>query len=140
MAAVVLISKFVLVPIRVEGISMLPTYRERGVNFVNRLAYWFHPPRRGDVVAIQMAGPHVMLCKRIIGLPGETVEFHQGHVFINGQLLEEPYVKLECRWEHGPEQVRADEYYVAGDNRSMDFYSHDRGCAERWRIVGKLLR
>src|SRR4051812_3823764 len=64
------VSKFVLLPIRVEGISMLPTYKERGVNCINRLAYIFHEPRRGDVVAVRLAGQHVMLLKRIVGLPG----------------------------------------------------------------------
>ena len=55
---------------------MLPTYRDHGVNFVNRLAYVFHEPRRGDVVAIRtLAGEHVMYMKRIVGLPGETVTF-----------------------------------------------------------------
>ena len=62
---------FALRPIRVQGISMLPTYSEHGINCINLLAYRFHPPQRGDVVAIQLqAGPHVMLMKRIVGLPG----------------------------------------------------------------------
>ena len=46
--------KYWLLPIRIEGSSMLPTYKEHGVNFVNRLAYWRHEPRRGDVVAIRL--------------------------------------------------------------------------------------
>src|SRR5881394_3405599 len=56
----ILIGKFVLLPSRVKGISMMPTYKQDKVNFVNRLAYCFHPPRRGDIVAIKLAGPHVM--------------------------------------------------------------------------------
>ena len=70
------VAKFVLLPIRVEGVSMLPTYRENRVNFVNRLAYIYSKPKRGDVVAIRLAGPSIMYMKRIVGLPGETVEFH----------------------------------------------------------------
>src|SRR5271165_6880667 len=63
---------FVLRPVRIEGISMFPTYREHRINFINRLAYLFHEPRRGDVVGVRfLAGPHVMYLKRIIGLPGE---------------------------------------------------------------------
>src|SRR4051794_16935477 len=87
------IAKFVLLPIRVEGVSMLPTYKENRVNFVNRLAYVWSKPKRGDVVAIRLAGPSVMYMKRIVGMPGETVEFHAGNLFIDGQLLPEPYVK-----------------------------------------------
>src|SRR5256885_394737 len=90
------VAKFVLLPIQISGPSMLPTYNEHGVNFVNRVVYLFHEPRRGDVVAIRLAGPSIMFMKRIIGLPGETVAFHQGHVYIDGKLLDEPYVKLPC--------------------------------------------
>ena len=86
MAVSFVVFKFVLLPIRVEGGSMLPTYQDRSVNFVNRLAYLFHEPRRGDVVAIGLlAGEHVMYMKRVVGLPGETVAFHKGHLYINGQ-------------------------------------------------------
>jgi signal peptidase I len=135
----VLISQFVLLPIRVQGVSMLPTYRENGVNAVNHLAYLFHPPRRGDVVAIRYAGKHIMLLKRVVALPGETIRFHQGRVFINGELLDEPYVQYRCNWEHEEEVVGPDEYYVVGDNRSMDFNDHTQGRAERKRIMGKVL-
>lgn len=135
---IVLIRSYVLLPIRVEGVSMLPTYKENGINFVNCLAYVFHPPQRGDVVAIRYSGRSVMLCKRIVGLPGETIAFRDGHVEINGQPLEEPYVKRPCTWEQAPELVGPDEYYVVGDNRSMDFDQHTKGRAERVRIVGKV--
>ena len=109
----VVVFKFVLQPIRVEGGSMLPTYKDRGVHFVNRLAYLFHGPRRGDVVAIRLlAGEHVMYMKRIIGLPGETVAFHEGRLYINGQPMDEPYVKLQGNWEHEPLQVGPNQYYV----------------------------
>jgi len=132
--------KFVLVPIRVEGGSMLPAYKENGVNFVNRLAYLFHEPRRGDVVAIGLqAGEHVMYMKRIVGLPGETVAFHQGRLYINGKLLDEPYVKLPGHWEREPVQVGPDQYYVVGDNRDMPWDDHVHGRAERDYIVGKVL-
>src|ERR1700744_4206661 len=57
---------FVLLPIRVTGISMLPTYQDHTINFVNRLAYARHEPKRGDVVSIGFAGMHVMYLKRII--------------------------------------------------------------------------
>jgi signal peptidase I len=80
-----------------------------------------------------------MLCKRIVGLPGETIAFHEGHVELNGEPLDEPYVKRPCNWEHGPERIGPDEYYVVGDNRSMDFDQHTKGKAERIRIVGKVL-
>jgi signal peptidase I len=137
--AAVLISKYVLLPIRVQGISMMPTYKAGSINFVNCLVYRFHPPQRGDVVGIKLAGPHVMYMKRVIGLPGETITFHEGHVFINGELLTEDYIKYPCNWEHEPELIGPNEYYVVGDNRSMDFYDHEQGRSKRDRIVGKIV-
>ncbi len=131
--------KFALLPIRVEGASMLPTYREHTVNFVNRLAYVFHEPRRGDVVAIRLAGPSIMFMKRIVGLPGETVAFHEGHAFINGQALDEPYVKFPCDWERPPVTLGPDQYFVVGDNRSMPKEDHTMGEPHRNRFVGKVL-
>jgi signal peptidase I len=139
MVVCLVVFNFVLLPIRIQGISMLPTYQDRSVNFVNRLAYAFRPPRRGDVVGIRFSGVHTMLMKRIIGLPGETVAFHEGRAVINGNLLDEPYLKLPCNWEHEPLSVGPDEYYVVGDNRSMEFTLHEQGRAERNRIMGKVL-
>ena len=132
--------KFMLIPIRVEGRSMLPTYKDHGVNFVNCLAYLFHEPRRGDVVAIRtQAGKHVMYMKRIVGLPGETVAFHRGYLFINGKLLDEPYLKLRGTWEYEPEPDGPNQYYFVGDNREMPWEDHYQGRTERELIVGKVL-
>jgi signal peptidase I len=137
--------KFILLPIQVDGISMEPTYHDRHVNCVNLLAYHWHEPQRGDVVTIRFAqpqplsAPRQMLMKRIIGLPGETVAFHNGHVYINGELLPEPYLKNECNWEHAPIVCGPNQYYVVGDNRSMPFENHTQGRAQRDHIVGKVL-
>jgi signal peptidase I len=134
----VAISKFVLLPIRIEGESMLPTYHN-GVNFVNRLAYAFHEPRRGDIVGWRLAGPSIMYLKRIVGMPGETVAFHRGQVYINGKLLDEPYVKFACDWERAPVTLEAGHYFVVGDNRQMAIEDHTMGEPHRNRIVGKIL-
>ena len=142
--ACVVTFKFVLLPIRIDGISMQPTYHTGQVNCINRLAYLRHEPQRGDIVSVRLsapeglANPSIMFMKRIIGLPGETVTFHGGHVFINGHLLDEPYVKNPCDWEHEPIVCGPDQYYVVGDNRSMPFEYHTQGRVERDRIVGKL--
>jgi signal peptidase I len=131
--------KFVLIPIRVEGPSMLPTYKDHRVNFVNRLTFLFREPQRGDVVAIRTSGISIMFMKRIIGLPGETVEFHEGHAFIDGKPLDEPYVKRPCFWEQEPRALGPFDYYCVGDNRSMPQPDHTQGVAKRERLVGKVL-
>jgi len=135
-----LIFGFVFLPVRIQGISMWPTYRDRQINFANRLAYRWRNPQRGDVVCLQLnAGRHVMYLKRIIGLPGETVEFRGGRAFVNGEPIDEPYVRTECRWELPPKRLGSDEYYVVGDNRRMPAELHEQGAMARRLIVGKPL-
>ncbi len=142
----VVVFKFVLLPIRVEGISMLPAYKDKSLNFVNRLAYLRHEPRRGDVVGLRLGGtnvlyraPGVMYMKRIVGLPGETVAFADGHLLIDGTALDEPYVKGPCDWNRAPVTVGPNQYFVVGDNRSMPREYHVFGKAEKEQIVGKVL-
>jgi signal peptidase I len=137
--------KFILLGVRVDGISMEPTYHDHRVNWVNRLAFRGHEPRRGDVVAIRFSDPgpfgipSELLMKRIVGLPGETVGFQDGHAYINGVILDEPYVKFSCDWDHPPVQCGPDEYYVVGDNRSMPFENHVQGRVRREHIIGKVV-
>ncbi len=131
--------RFILLPARIEGISMLPTYQDRSVNFINRLAYRWHEPRRCDVVGIRLAGLHVMYLKRIIGLPGETVAFVGGRVQINGEVLDEPYEKTPCDWNYPPVKLGPDEYFMVGDNRTMPWEQHTFGRTTRDHIVGKAL-
>jgi signal peptidase I len=130
--------KFILLPIRIDGISMQPTYYTGQVNCINRLAYRRHEPQRGDIVSVRLAGTSIMYMKRIIALPGETLAFHNGHAYINGKLLDEPYLKFSCDWDTDPIVCSATQFYVVGDNRSMPFILHTQGRAERDHIVGKL--
>ena len=131
--------KFVLLPLRVSGISMEPTYHDQSINFLNRLAYLTHEPKRGDVVSIRYAGPHVMLMKRIVGLPGETIAFTHGTILINGEPLAERYEKNPWNWTSPPEQIGPAEFYVVGDNREMPALDHVHGLVPRERILGKVL-
>jgi signal peptidase I len=141
----VVVFKCWLLPAHVEGLSMEPTYSNHSFNFVNRLSYLRHEPRRGDVVGIRLsppnglASPHIMYLKRIIGLPGEAVSFVAGRPCVNGQTLDEPYEKGPCDWSVAPVTLGSDEYFVVGDNRSMPKEEHIFGKAERSRIVGKAL-
>lgn len=154
---------FFLLPVRLRGPSMLPSYKSGGVNLVNRLAYLRHEPRRGDVVAIRISGeeysagellhdfarfevdfsrlfrPHLMYLKRIVGMPGETIEFSQGHLLVNGKPLHEPYRIYPCDWDRLPQKLGPDQYFVVGDNRAMLMKDHTFLAAPRGRIVGKAM-
>src|SRR5436190_5693518 len=130
------IFRTIVLPVRIEGNSMSPTYHDKGRNFVNRLAYRHSEPLRGDVVGIRMAGPSVMLMKRIVGLPGETIAFEYGRLIINGERIDEPYLKHPAPApDLEPETLEPDEFYVIGDNRM----NSERGRIRRDHIVGKVV-
>lgn len=129
----------VLLPVRVAGISMEPTIRNRSVNLVNRLPYWRREPGRGEVVAIRTTGTSIMYLKRVVALPGETVEIRAGTVWIDGQPLAEPYLEDAEPWEWGPRTLGTEDYLVIGDNRTMPMELHTAGVVKRERIVGKAL-
>lgn len=133
-------SRFVLVPIRAHGISMVPTYGEGQLLFANRLAYRFgRPVHRGDVVAITLRAGNAVLVKRVIGLPGERVRIDQGQVFVNDQPLNEPYCVYRLPWDIQETQLGPDEVFVVGDNRSMLEKHHDFGRASQSRILGRMV-
>lgn len=74
---------------RIEGASMEPNMHDGQYLIISKIAYWLHPPQRGDVVVFDFPrDPNRQFIKRIIGLPGEHLEIRQGRVFINGQVLE----------------------------------------------------
>jgi signal peptidase I len=134
-----IVFRWVLIPIRAEGISMLPTYQSGSLNLVNRLAYSSRKPARGDVVGIKLAGPHVLYIKRIIGLPGERLSISQGQVYVNDAPLEEIYVRNRRPWDVPEVTLTSREYFVIGDNRGMRASDHDFGRVDVSRIVGRVI-
>jgi len=130
---------FVLLPVRLHGISMLPTYNDGGLNFANRAAYWWREPARGDAVAIRMAGEHVVYVKRIVGLPRERIAIIAGVVLVNDEPLVEPAVVYRAPWNVPAFTLGDGEYFLIGDNRAMAAQNHDFGTTTRARVVGKML-
>lgn len=128
-----------LLPLRGEGMSMLPTFGSGQFGFVNTLAFNTSPPRRGDIVAIRMAGRRVMYVKRIIGLPGERIRITGSTVYVNDAPLEEPYAAQGPRWDLKETTLGVGEYFVIGDNRRMRIEDHDLGIASHERIVGRMM-
>ena len=115
---------------------MEPTYRDGSINFVSTLRYRFREPRRGDIVAIALAGRRVMLLKRVVGLPGERLAFRDGTLIVNGRPTPEPYLKNGYDWNMPEVEINSDEFFVVGDNRQMPFETHLSGRAKRHKIVG----
>ena len=138
MFAVVLF-KFILLPIRITGESMSPTFRNGRMACVNRLSYKWSNPQRGDVVAIKTGSEKEVLLKRIVGMPGETVAMENGVVKIDGRSLEEPYTRPNPDWSFPETKLGENEYLVIGDNRTMDIGSHFFTVSGRHELIGKLL-
>jgi signal peptidase I len=133
-------SQFLLTPVRAHGISMVPTYAEGQLLWVNRLAYRSgRQVQRGDIVAITLKSGEAVLVKRIIGLPGERIRIVAGQVLINDQPLDEPYCIYRLPWNILEAQLGPDEVFVVGDNRSMKEKFHDFGRASTSRILGRMI-
>jgi len=122
---------------QVQGSCMEPTLEEDQYLIVSRAAYWLHPPARGDVIILHPpTNPDEDYVKRIIGLPGEEVEVRDGLTWIDGILLEEPYVATPADYEDSW-TLHEDQYLVLGDNRNNADDSHTWGVLPLENIVGK---
>ena len=106
-----------------------------------QLAYTFSEPKRGDIVMFPWPdNPEVTYVKRIIGLPGETLEIKDGAVYINGNVLHEDYLKEEMLGEYGPYEVPEGCYFMMGDNRnpSADSRKWKNTYLKREDIIAKV--
>ena len=133
--AAALVFTFVLMPCRINGGSMMPTYPEHGFTFCNKLRYLFRKPQRGDIVIIRLKEKTYYL-KRIVGLPGDTIEFRDGELYLNGKKQTEDYRRYASDWNLSPRTVEPGHYYVVGDNRSQNIDEHVFGSVRADRIVG----
>jgi len=140
-----LVRTFVLAHFVVDGVSMTSTLQDEDRVFVNKLSYRLHDPNRGDVVVLhQLSGTSERdLIKRVVGLPGESVQFQSCQVLIDGRLLEEPYLDPEammpgsCGRDVGPVLVPDDHVFVMGDNRGGSMDSRDLGVIDGDELVGR---
>ena len=128
--------RYLFVPILVVGNSMAPTYRNGRPNLVNRMAFRWHGPKRGDVVAVQLDRSRLVLLKRVVGLPGERIAIRRGRIVVDGRVLDEPYAKVT---EGPPSQnevtLGPDEYFVIGDNRDISAF----GAVHQHEVLGKVV-
>ena len=122
----------------IQSISMEPTLHEGQYLIVSKAAYWLHPPERGDIIVLDPPNGRstIPYIKRVIGLPGETIEVRDGRVWINGIALNEPYISGPPAY-HESVVLGKHEYLVLGDNRNNSSDSHVWGVLPRDNIIGK---
>lgn len=122
----------------VVGSSMEPTFRDGQRLLVNKAVYRFGEPERGDVIILhppyEFSRDYI---KRLIGLPGDTVEIRGGAVFVNEHQLKEPYIKSPPSYTLPPFKVPENSYFVLGDNRNNSNDSHNGWTVPRQNLVGK---
>jgi signal peptidase I len=111
---------FLYQPVKVEGTSMAPLLSDQERIFINKFVYRFEPIQRGDVVVFWYPLDHTKsFIKRVVGLPGETVEIRQGTLYVNGKVIPEPYVppQYEDSSDFPVTRVPKDSFFVLGDHR-----------------------
>jgi len=145
----------------IEQTSMQPTIEPGERFFVSKMSYRLHDPERGDVIIL--CSPHdrdpipkikriiavlsgepygpdpTPNIKRIIGLPGETIEIKDGAVYINGLVLQEPYLVEKTTGSVSALTIPEDSYFVMGDHRSVSLDSRSWGILPRENIIGKTI-
>ncbi|MBD2544556.1 MULTISPECIES: signal peptidase I [Planktothricoides] len=123
--------------------SMLPTLEINDRLIIDKLGYRFKDPQRGDIVvfsptpALQKENFKDAFIKRVIGLPGDTVEVKGGKVYVNDQPLQEQYIQEQPNYDYGPVVVPENQYLVLGDNRNNSYDSHYWGFVPRENIIGQ---
>ena len=136
------IRSFIAEPIRVDGDSMIPTLVHNEDMFVEKMSYWFEDPQRGDIIICFYPGYTESCVKRVIGLPGETVEVKDGKFLIDGAVLDESaYWNGEIIGDMDPITIPARHVFVVGDNRngSKDSRSASVGPIPYAKVVGRVI-
>jgi len=141
-ASYFLFSQFVVRSVQVSGVSMVPTLRDGDQYMLNKWAFFFRAPQRGDVVVIKDPEDHGFDVKRIIATAGDAVHFKDGAVYVNNEKLAEPYLTAGTTtptFSQMKEQliwVGKDRYFVLGDNRWNSADSRFFGAVPRENILG----
>jgi len=124
--------------------SMSPTIEPKDRVFTNRFIYRFRQPERGEIIvfrptemAMQMCGTKEPLLKRVVGLPGDTIGVHNGNVYINGAVYDEPYLPSPLHYEMQDIKIPDKMIFAMGDNRNNSCDSHYWGPLPIKNIQGK---
>ena len=120
---------------------MEPSLQDGQQLLINKVVYHLHEPERGDIIIFHPPPPYspkaTPFIKRIIALPGDTIEVKNGEVYVNGSKLDEPYIKELPTYNLQQKKIPENEYFVLGDNRNNANDSHTGWTVPRQNIIGK---
>ncbi len=146
LASYFVISHFVLQSVTVVGVSMVPTLQDTQHYLLNRWLYLFRTPQRHDIVVIRDPIDNGYSVKRIIGASGDSISLKDGHVYVNGRKLDEPYLSpgtptfSDSATNEQLFRCGKDQYFVLGDNRKNSTDSRTYGVLPRNRVLGLIVR
>lgn len=136
---VLLIKEFLIAPVKVNGLSMYTTLHDGDVMLLNKIVYKFNPIKRGDIVVASWKDEYII--KRVIGLPGDTVEFKNNSLYINGKKIKENYTRGKTEDFNitllGSKKVPKGYYVILGDNREDSVDSRIFGFMKKENILGR---
>jgi len=137
----VLIKVFLFQNFIIPSESMVPTLQIGDTIYINKLTYKFSDPQRGDVIVFKYpVDPKRDFVKRVIGLPGETVQVKNSKVLVDAKEIDQPYLPQGLKYgDYGPFKIPRGEYFVMGDNRSNSSDSRVWGTLPRENILGKAM-
>jgi signal peptidase I len=126
---------YVFTPVVVDGDSMFPTLQDRDVMILNKLEYRLSDVERFEIVVVLEEGEY--LVKRVVGLPGETLEYSNNELIIDGEVIAEPYLDSGVEtYDFGASTLADNEYFVVGDNRAYSRDSRLFGPITEDQIIG----
>ena len=135
---VFLIIRLAIESFRVDGQSMEPNFHNNEYVLVDKAAYLFQPPQRGDVIIFHYPlDIHKDFIKRIIGVPGDTVQTTSTSVLVDGHTISEPYIRVPFNFQSYTWKLGPNQFFVMGDNRDNSLDSRIWGPLARSYIVGK---
>lgn len=144
-AIIIPIRYFLIQPFYVKGASMEPNFFDHEYLIIDEISYRFRTPERGEIVVFRYPrDPSQYFIKRVVGLPGETIEITGGHIILytvehpNGNVLEESYITEELTNGKIKTTLGQDEYYLLGDNRDESLDSRSFGPVKRPSIIGRV--
>lgn len=137
---VLLIKKFIFTPIRVNGESMYPTLHPNDIMILNEIGYYLNGIERFDIVVVNANGEKII--KRVIGLPGDKVEYKDNQLYINDEEIKENFdhantLNFSVNNDLGYEIIPDNYYFVVGDNRINSIDSRMIGLVSKKQIIGK---